>query len=720
MVAEDKLGRFRLDVRGVADPNPDAPGSRYARELGVELVTTDYRDLLKLDALELLIELTGSESIREELERSRPRGVQLIDHFGASLFWELYTAEEAIIRQRTEMRERVQAEREWIAQIFNSIPDEIVVVDANLVVLDANASFLSANRVTIDEVKGRHCYEIEQSIRGDCQVAVHACPFFEVMKSKTTTSIVRKHYTPDGGARYAAIVAAPLLDRDGTVAGMIESTRDITRRIRLEEELRAAEGKLRQFSELAPVAAYVKDLQGRYLDINPAGCELLGRPRGEIIGRTDLEILPRAAAEVLRASDREVLASRRKRSCLEEVVLGGRQVFLSTVKYPLLDEAGTPTAVGGISDDVTALRQTELELRHTRDYLQKIVDNSPVIIITTDLEGRVVSYNPGAEEALGYLREEVIGKPATIFYRSPDERDALMRRVVAEGAIRDHETTLVRKDGSGVPVSLTLAQLRDAEGEMIGTVGMSKDISQRKALAQQVMQSERLAAVGRLAAGVAHEINNPLAVIGEIAGFLQDLLADDPAIDGETLKTEIRESLPKITRQVQRCRSVTFRLLNFSRKSAVRVELADVNAALEEILPFLEKEAALASVVLHRDYDAALPRVQIEEMQLQEILVNLITNALQAIGKRGHGNIWIGTGRQGNRVTVTIRDDGPGIAEEVRDRLFDPFVTSKPQGQGTGLGLSICYGIVKRYDGEITVESAGAGTAFHVTLRAAE
>jgi len=717
MAAEDKLGRFQLEVRGVADPNPDAPGCRYARELGVGLVTTDYRQLFELPGLELLIELTGSEAIREEIERSRPRHVRLIDHFGASLFWELYTAEEAIIQQRTEMRERVQAEREWIAQIFNSIPDEIVVVDSNLVVLDANASFLRANRVTIDEVKGRHCYEVEQSIRGDCQVAIHACPFFEVIKTKATTSIVRKHFGADGGARYAAIVAAPLLDRDGTMAGMIESTRDITRRIHLEEELRATEGRLRQFTELAPVAAYVKDTQGRYLDINPAGCALYGRARGEIIGRTDLEILPRAAAEVLRASDREVLTSRTKLSRLEEVELGGRQLSLSTVKYPLLDQSGAVTAVCGISDDVSALKQAELELRHTRDYLQKIVDNSPVIIITTDLEGRVVSFNPGAEEALGYRREQIIGRPASLFYRVADEREALVRRVVAEGAVRDHETTLIRRDGVGVPVSLTLAQLKDAEGRMIGTVGMSKDISQRKALVQQVMQSERLAAVGRLAAGVAHEINNPLAVIGEVAGYLQDLLEEDPEIKGELLRKEIRESLPKITRQVQRCRGVTFRLLNFSRKSAARVELADVNAALQEILPFLEKEATLSNVTIHCDYQRELPRVQIEEMQLQEIFVNLITNALQAIGKRGQGQIWIRTAGQGNKVTITIRDDGPGIPEPVRDRLFDPFVTSKPPGQGTGLGLSICYGIVKKWGGKLDIESdVGKGTTISFSI----
>jgi len=717
MVAEDKLGGFRLQVRGVADVNPDAPGIRYARETGVELVARSHLDLYQIPGLELIIELTGSDEVYQELARTRPPHVRLIDHFSASLFWELYTSEEAVIRQRTEMRERVQAEREWIQQVFNSIPDEIVVVDDELVVLDANASFLRANKLGLDDVRGRHCYDLEQSIRGECQVALHSCPFFEVMKTKAPTSVVRKHFDRSGTPRYAAIVAAPLLNSDGSIAGMLESTRDITRRIRLEEELKATEVRLHQFMELAPMAAYVKSLGGQYIDINPAACRLLQHERGEILGRTDLEILPRAAAEVLRQSDAEVLRRRQPVTVDEVVELGGATWYLSTVKYPALDGQGNITAICGISNDVTALKQAELELTRTRDYLQRVLDHSPVIMVTTDVEGRVVSFNPGAEESLGYRHEEVIGQPAARFFKDPEERERLVRRVRQTGAVRGKETTLVRKDGSPLFVSLTLAQLKDAEGRFIGTVGISEDISQRKALVNQIMQSERLAAVGRLAAGVAHEINNPLAVIGEVAGYLEDLLGADPDGRSETLLQEIRESLPKITKQVMRCRKVTFRLLTFSRKSAARVELADVNAALDEILPFLEKEAQLALVTVHRDYDKELPKVKIEEMQLQEIFINLITNALQAIGKRGYGNIWIRTERREGKVVAIIRDDGPGIAEEVRDRLFDPFVTTKAPGQGTGLGLSICYGIIKRYGGEISFESRpGQGTTFYVIL----
>ena len=172
------------------------------------------------------------------------------------------------------------------------------------------------------------------------------------------------------------------------------------------------------------------------------------------------------------------------------------------------------------------LKATETQLGRTRECLQNVLRYAPVAVITTDLDGKVVSYNPGAKATLGYQESEVIGQPASSFYLDPEERATLTRRIFRGEPVRDYHTELQRKDGTTVPVSLTLAVLRDKAGEPIGTVGMAKDISQRKALMDQIVQSEKLAAVGRLAAGVAHEINNPLAVINEITGYLTDLLED--------------------------------------------------------------------------------------------------------------------------------------------------------------------------------------------------
>ena len=719
MVQGDTLGQFRMRVLGVSDVDPEAVGIRYARELGVPFVTNDYRDLYGIADLGVIIELTGNDAVRDEIETTRPRHIRLIDHYGARLFWEIHQAEEAIIRQRTEMQRKVEAERERIAEILDSIPDEIVVVDTEMVITDANSSFLRSNNVTIDDIRGLHCYEVEQAIRGECQVAVGNCPFFGVTKEGHATSLVRKYFGKSGETRYASIVGAPLRNREGRITGMIELTRDITDRIRLEEALATTEVHLRQFMEQSPLATYAKNHAGQYIDVNPAACGLLGKRKEELLGKTDLELFVRATAEKLREGEQEVWQMHGPVSMEMELIIGDRRIFLATVKFPILDNEGNPTALCGLSQDVTAQKMAERELRETREYLQNIHDNSPVIIITTDMNDNIASFNRGAERSLGYRAEEVIGKPVTVLYRDPTNREEFLRLIVSDKAVQDYSFELVCKDGTLLPVSLTLSQLRDSSGKPIGTVSMSKDISHRKALMAQVLQSERMAAVGRLASGVAHEINNPLAIISEITGFLGELVEDENAGHRTELIRELTEALPKVRKQIERGRDITHRLLSFARKTETTIESADVNTALAEILPFLRRECQLARIALHRDCQRDLPKVAIDETQLQEVLMNLTKNAIDALGDRGGGNIWVGTHEEDAKVVIVVKDDGPGINDSIRDRLFDPFTSTKSIKQGTGLGLSICYAIVKRHDGEIRVLSKpGEGATFEVFLPA--
>ncbi len=719
MVGKGHLGKIKVTVEGVADTNLDSVGVQYARRTGIPMVTKDFKDLYEIPGLNLLIELTGNTEVFKEIVRTRPKNVRVFDHFGVGLFWQLYEAEESIIQQRTELRERVEEEREWFSQIFNSLPDEIMVLDNDMIVQDANAAFLKNNNLDLKDARGKVCYELDLK-HGGCKADQEVCGFFEAMRTKTQGQVLRQYYDKDGKSHTITIVSAPLYDHGNEIVGVIESTRDITHRIQLEEELKTQKGQLKQFLEMAPIATYIKNPSGQYIEANQAMCSLLGRLKSEILGRTDLEICPREAAEVFRMSDRAVLLSGKQIRLDEEVELHGHEYFLSTIKFPMKDAKGNVTAICGLSTDVTDLKKADRELTETRDYLQGVMNNSPLIIMTTDLEGKIVAFNPGAEETLGYTYEEVKGKPASMFYGNPEERASLLRRIATDGSVRDYQTSLYRKDGKAIPVSITIADLKDSEGNTIGTVGMSKDISHRKVLQDQVMQSERLAAVGRLAAGVAHEINNPLAVIGEIAGYLEELIEEDPRLEKEANIKEFQEDLPKIIKHVKRCRSITQRLLSFSRKSEARVEITDVNAALEEIIPFLSKAARLGQVEFHRDYAENLPKVLIEEMQLQEIFINLIHNAIQAIAaEKPSGNIWLTTENREGKVVVTVKDDGPGISPEVRDKIFDPFVSTKPTGQGTGLGLSICYGIIKRYDGQIQVESnPGEGATFRILLPA--
>ena len=717
MVEEGTLQYFPMRILGVADINPDAPGLKLARDMGLPVVTQKYQDLYKIPSLDLIIELTGLREITDEIERTRPAHVHIIDNVVAELLWKLHQAQQSVIQQRTEMRKRVEAERERMAQILNSIPDEIVVLDREMVVQDANSSFLTNNNLTIDEVRGQHCYDITQHARGECHVAEEDCGFRTVIGEGRSDSFVRKHYDEKGQVRYASIVGAPWRDEEGAVIGMLEITRDITKRIRLEEVLQATEVQLQRLMEMAPQATSVKDRTGRYSDVNPSACSLFGKEAGEIIGRTDLELFPKEVAEKLRMGDQDAWKKRDSVSFDMQLDLNNRRTFLSVVKFPILDNTGNPTAVCSIAKDITAQKEAEIQLNMTREYLQNIIDNSPVLIITSNLDGNIVSFNRGAEVSLGYKAEEVIGKSGAVLFKDPSLREDLLRTVRAGKAVRDYSTEMMRKDGTPLPISITLSQLKDSSGRMIGVVGMSKDISQRKALMGQILQSERLAAVGRLASGVAHEINNPLAIISEIAGFLNEMMEAEPEVSQQALMEELRDGLPKILKHVKRGKEITHRLLTFARKSEARAQAADVNASLEEILPFLEKEARRSNITIHRDYEKELPKVAIEELQLQEIFINLITNAIHALGDQDSGNIWLTTRRENGKVVTSVRDDGPGVADSVRDRLFDPFITTKPMGQGTGLGLSICFGIVKSHDGEIRVQSEpNEGATFQVIL----
>jgi len=719
MVQGDTLGQFRMRVLGVADVDPETIGIQYARELGVPLITTDYRDLYEIPGLTVIIELTGDDAIRDEIERTRPRHIRLIDHYGARLFWEIHQAEETIILARTEMQKKVEAERERIAQILDSLPDEIVVVDTDMLIQDANSTFLQNNNCSIDEIRGLNCYEVEQGIRGECQVAVGNCPFFSVMKEGRPTSLVRKHFGKSGETRYASIVGAPLRDREGRITGMIELIRDITKRIRLEETLAATEVHLQQLMDAAPLATYAKNHSGQYIDANPAACALFGRKKEELLGRTDPGLFPRTTAETLRKGDQEVWHKHVSVSMETELMIDGRRIFLSTVKFPILNSEGNPTALCALSEDITAQKEAEKELRETREYLQNILENSPVIIITTDMNDNIASFNRGAERSLGYRADEVIGKPVTMLYRDPSKRKEFLRLIVSDKAVQDYSFELLCEDGTLLPVSLTLSQLKNSSGKMIGTVGMSKDISHRKALMAQILQSERMAAVGRLASGVAHEINNPLAIISEITGFLGELVEDESEDQGTELLRELKEALPKIHTQIKRGRDITHRLLQFARKTEMSIEHADVNTVLNEILPFLEKECRLAGITIHRDCQGDLPKIALDETQLQEILMNLTRNAIHALTGKGGGNIWIQAHEEKGKVVISVKDDGPGIDDAVRDRLFDPFASTKSIKQGTGLGLAICYAIVKRCDGEIRVfTEPDGGACFKVFLPA--
>ncbi len=239
---------------------------------------------------------------------------------------------------------------------------------------------------------------------------------------------------------------------------------------------------------------------------------------------------------------------------------------------------------------------------------------------------------------------------------------------------------------------------------------------EKATLDSSLVQSSKMAALGKLAAGIAHEVNNPLAVIKEKAGWIKDLLEEEDVANSENYR-EIEDAIAKIDQHVERAKKVTHRLLGFGRRMEPLREMVDINKTLDETIGFLENEARYRNIDIRTDYLENLPVTRSDSTQLQQVFLNIIDNAIDAIGKNGEVKIKTGLVSNNSEIAITISDSGPGIPGEMLDRIFDPFFSTKKVGEGTGLGLAITYSIIEKLGGRITVESEGGhGTTFMVYL----
>jgi signal transduction histidine kinase len=233
-------------------------------------------------------------------------------------------------------------------------------------------------------------------------------------------------------------------------------------------------------------------------------------------------------------------------------------------------------------------------------------------------------------------------------------------------------------------------------------------------LDERLLHAHRLAAIGELAAGIAHEVNNPLAIVRQEAELLLRLLSRKDSLDPEDIG-QVKDSLRQVVQQVDRMSEIIRNLLDFARKREPVLQLVDVHQVLETMIMLVEKEAKNNDIQIIRRYDAELPPLFSDAPQLRQVILNLLNNALQAIGRGGA--ITVETGHDAESLHIVVRDTGRGIPPEDQEKIFTPFFTTKPPGQGTGLGLSICHGIIRRLGGKIAVASTvGQGSAFTITL----
>jgi two-component system NtrC family sensor kinase len=452
----------------------------------------------------------------------------------------------------------------------------------------------------------------------------------------------------------------------------------------------------------------VHDEASRVLRLNRALYDLLGVRPMEAIGRDigQLELLgsqlqpgrcpfcrnPKAAREELihQAGDRTYLISASR-------VHTGQQEGMRTVH---------------VLKDITDRREAERRYRRERDFNKNILNNTQSMILVLDTVGLVSYANRRCFEA-GYGEQELLGRP--LMELIPETRRHLLRDALErtlQGATVDNLEIPVKR-GSGAPgqYSISLSPMRDEQGDINSIVVVMTDITDAADLQAKLMHTEKMAALGQLVSGVAHEVNNPLAAI---VGFT-DLLIENPEIPDDA-----RDELRVILQEAQRTRVIVQNLLSFARQMPAQQEPVPVNSVLQQTLKLRSYDFSNHGVEVAEEYDERLPLVVGDPHQLQQVFLNILNNAYDAMQQtRRPGKIEIQTARRNGQIEMSFRDNGTGIAQ--LDRIFDPFFTTKEVGKGTGLGLSICYGIVRAHQGEIFARNNanGIGCTFTVRLPAA-
>lgn len=444
------------------------------------------------------------------------------------------------------------------------------------------------------------------------------------------------------------------------------------------------------------------DLEGRIIRLNKAFAAKLGRIPQEIVGFP----LQRVLTEDGSPFPEPLRALQSGGPGLAEVTIPRLGGTFMVSAAPLLHPHGERYGTVLVATEITALKQREEDLR---TFAQAITSIGECVLIT-DLDGRITFVNRAAQEVWGYPPEELLGRPWELLI-APDQHESFKEVVAAtlQGGWRG-EVRGVRRSGETFPALLTTSLVCDEEGRPKAFIGVSRDVTKERELQQQLLQSDKLAAIGQLISGVAHELNNPLTVV---MGFSQLLLRD------ETVPLSVRADVEKIYKEADRARRIVQNLLTFARSHKPQRSPISINEVLERTLELRLYEMSVHNITVRKDLDPTLPRTMGDFYQLQQVFLNIINNAVEAMvgSGQGEGSLAITTRRIGDRIRVTISDTGPGIPPEHIGRIFDPFFTTKEKG--TGLGLSISYGIVQEHGGTISVEARhGHGATFVVDLPA--
>ncbi len=586
LVVQKRLATLSLDILGVVDIRPDAPGMRFAREHGWATFM-ELDSALALHGLELVIELTGIDSVRDEIYRRVPERVRVMDHNMARVFWDLDEAAQNLRDQlalKTELEGEIRADRTRLQDILDSLPDLVVVVDYDGRIERVNRRFEEVTGMRFEDVVGRLCCDAVCRPCGTWD-SMTDCPRMRVVREGKPFSLVQQHgcigSRPDEDEAYHEVTASPVRASGGKMSVVVTS-REVTEQVLLKRETEESARRFEQILGTVRAIITITDVQGRYQLVNPSAARFFGLEPAQMVGRTAAELFPPEVAQVIRANDEAILVDKTHRSDEEHLRVRG------------------------------------------------------------------------------------------------EERIIISERLL----------------------------MSDYRGATVGICSVSRDVTRTRRMQQELLQTEKHAAVGKLAAGVAHEINNPLTGILSYAEDMMVPLADDDPM---------REDLAFIVRETMRCRQIVRDLLDFSRQRAPDRQAVAVQTIVRRALGLVQRQVSFQDIRFDLQMNPTDLMVLADPNQLQQVMLNLIINARDAMGGVGAITVRAEPGEPG-RVEIEVSDQGCGIPAEHLPKIFEPFFSTKG-AHGNGLGLAAVRSIIDDHGGRIRVESApGQGATFYISL----
>ncbi|HVM74826.1 MAG TPA: PAS domain S-box protein [Candidatus Saccharimonadales bacterium] len=588
-----------------------------------------------------------------------------------------------------------RSKKQWVEDI-DAISDYIVVHDQAWRIVRTNRSLATHLGIPPAALVG----EPMNSLRHIAETgSALPCPFCR------NTNQSREEYSAAADGRTFLISTSRTRGATEEDERTIHVLKDITDR-------REAERRYRELFDSIQEGLFFATPEGQFLDVNDAMVRMLGYNSREELLRADVSahLYPTPAAK-----DRLVAAINAAGALrnYEETLRRKDGGLLHTLQNinAVRDRQGHVVQIRGLMLDVTEQKMFQSQLQRERDFNQKILNTTQSMIFVLDTAGLISYANRRCFEA-GYREEELIGHRLVAWVESSqrDEFEAALQTTAQGQQVENLELRVKRSDGSMGHFSISLSPMRDESNQVNSVVVVMTDITDAVLLQAKLAHSEKMATIGRLVSGVAHEVNNPLAAI---LGFT-DLLLENPDVP-----TSAREDLQIILRETQRTKEIVQDLLSFARQRPALREPMNVNSILRQTIKLRSYDFASHGVEVSEEFDENLDMAMGDGQQLQQVFLNILNNAYDAIQESGnHGKIRICTRRTPNTIEIAFIDNGTGISEP--DRIFDPFFTTKQAGKGTGLGLSICYGIVRAHGGEILCwnNEGGSGSTFIVRLPA--